>query len=101
MFGLGLLKRVSGEVRRDLAAARERDPAARGVGSLEILPSWGGFQAILVHRAAHALNEAGVPVLPMSMAYAWRAVSGVEIHTAARLGAEHCITSRWCVGNRY
>ena len=88
MFGLGLLKRVSGEVRRDLAAARERDPAARGVGSLEILASWGGVQAILVHRAAHALHEAGVPGLPLALSYGVRAVSGVEIHPAARIGAE-------------
>jgi serine O-acetyltransferase len=88
VIGLGLLKRVGGEVRRDLAAARERDPAARGVGSLEILTSWGGVQAILGHRLAHALNEIGVPVLPMALAYATRAVSGVEIHPAARIGAE-------------
>ena len=88
MFGLGLLKRVGGEVRRDLAAARERDPAARGVGSVEILASWGGVQAILVHRAAHALHESGVPVVPLALAYATRAVSGVEIHPAARIGDE-------------
>src|SRR5256714_11001007 len=88
MLGLGLLKRVTGEVRRDLLAARERDPAARGVGSVEILASWGGVQAILVHRAAHALHESGVPVVPMALAYGTRAVSGVEIHPAARIGAE-------------
>jgi serine O-acetyltransferase len=88
VFGLGLLKRVGGEVRRDLAAARERDPAARGVGSVEILASWGGVQAILVHRAAHALHESGVPVVPLALAYATRAVSGVEIHPAARIGDE-------------
>ncbi len=88
MLGLGLLKQVSGEVRRDLAAARERDPAARSIGSLEILTSWGGVQAVLVHRAAHALHEAGVPVVPLALAYATRAVSGVEIHPAARIGAE-------------
>ncbi len=88
MLGLGLLKQVSGEVRRDLAAARERDPAARSIGSLEILTSWGGVQAVLVHRAAHALHEAGVPVLPLALAYGTRAVSGVEIHPAARIGAE-------------
>jgi len=88
MLGLGLLKRVGVEVRRDLAAARERDPAARRVGSLEILASWGGVQAILVHRAAHALHEAGLPAVPMALAYASRAVTGVEIHPAARIGAE-------------
>ena len=75
-------------MRRDLAAARERDPAARGVGSIEILSSWGGVQAILVHRVAHALHEAGLPAVPMALAYASRAVTGVEIHPAARIGAE-------------
>src|SRR5213595_1182516 len=88
MLGLGLLRRVGAEVRRDLAAARERDPAARRVGSLEILTSWGGVQAILTHRAAHALHEAGVPLVPMALAYASRAITGVEIHPAARMGAE-------------
>ena len=88
MLGLGLLKRIGAEVRRDVAAARERDPAARRVGSLEILTSWGGVQAILVHRAAHALQEAGMPLVPMALAYASRAVTGVEIHPAARVGAE-------------
>ncbi len=76
------------EVRSDIAAARDRDPAARGVGSLEILASWGGVQAVLAHRLAHALHGAGVPVVPHGLAYASRAVTGVEIHPAARIGAE-------------
>jgi len=87
MLGLGLLQRVTKEVRRELAAARERDPAARGVGSLEILTSWAGVQAILAHRVAHALHEAGVPVAPMALSFASRALTGVEIHPAARVGA--------------
>ena len=37
MLGLGTLRRVAGEIRRDVAAAHERDPAARGVSSVEIL----------------------------------------------------------------
>jgi serine O-acetyltransferase len=88
VLGLGLLQRVTKEVRQDLAAARERDPAARGVGSVEILTGWAGVQAILTHRAAHALHEAGVPVLPMALAFASRAVTGIEIHPAAKVGAE-------------
>jgi serine O-acetyltransferase len=88
LFGLGTLKRVAHEVRSDIAAARDRDPAARGVGSLEILASWGGVQAILVHRAAHALHDAGVPLVPLVLSYASRSVTGVEIHPAARIGAE-------------
>jgi serine O-acetyltransferase len=88
MLGLGILKRVAGEVRRDIAAARDRDPAARGVGSLEILAGWGGVQAVLVHRAAHALDEAGVPMIPLALSYTSRAFTGVEIHPAAVIGSE-------------
>ena len=37
MLGLGTLRRVAGELRRDVAAAQERDPAALGVSAVEIL----------------------------------------------------------------
>lgn len=84
-------KRVVSEVRADVAAARDRDPAAQGVSAFEILGSWAGVQALLVHRAAHALLEAGVPVLPRAIAYLARAVTGVEIHPAARIGKEFFI----------
>ena len=79
-------KRVVSEVRADVAAARDRDPAAQGVSTTEILTSWAGVQALLTHRAAHALLEAGVPWVPRAIAYATRAVTGVEIHPAAEIG---------------
>jgi serine O-acetyltransferase len=84
-------RRVVSEVRADVAAARDRDPAAQGVSTLEILSSWAGVQALLAHRAAHALMEAGVPVAPRVIAYATRAVTGVEIHPAAVIGREFFI----------
>ena len=79
------------EVRADVAAARDRDPAAQGVSTLEILSSWAGVQALLAHRASFALREAGVPLLPRTIAYLSRAVTGVEIHPAARIGSEFFI----------
>ncbi len=85
------LKRVASEVRADVAAARDRDPAAQGVSTFEILTGWAGVQALLAHRAAHALLETRVPWLPRAIAYAARAVTGVEIHPAARIGAEFFI----------
>jgi serine O-acetyltransferase len=91
MLGFNTLRRVARELRSDIASARERDPAARGVGSLEILINWGGVQAILAHRVAHALLETGMPVAPMALAYASRAVTGVEIHPAARIGEDFFI----------
>jgi serine O-acetyltransferase len=86
MLGLGTLTRVARELRRDVAAAHERDPAARGVSSFEVLASWPGVHALLSHRVAHALHEAGVPFVPRSLALATRAVTGIEIHPAARIG---------------
>jgi serine O-acetyltransferase len=82
---------VVSEVRADVAAARDRDPAAQGVSTGEILGSWAGVQALLAHRAAHALMDARVPVLPRAIAYVTRVVTGVEIHPAARIGREFFI----------
>jgi serine O-acetyltransferase len=85
------LKRVLREVRSDVAAARDRDPAAQGVSTFEILSSWAGVQALLAHRAAHAMDEAGVPVLPRMLAYLTRSITGVEIHPSAKIGGEFFI----------
>jgi serine O-acetyltransferase len=86
MLGLGTLTRVTRELRQDLTAAQERDPAARGIGRVEILLTYGGVQALLAHRVAHALHEAGVPMVPHALANASRVLTGVEIHPAARIG---------------
>jgi serine O-acetyltransferase len=91
MFGLTTFRRVVREVRDDVAAARDRDPAARGVATVEILTSWAGVQALLAHRLAHALDEAGVPMAPMLIAYLSRGVTGVEIHPRAKVGADFFI----------
>jgi serine O-acetyltransferase len=82
---------VLAEIRADVAAARDRDPAAQGVSSFEILTGWAGVQALLAHRVAHALREAGVPLAPRTIAYLSRAVTGVEIHPAAQIGREFFI----------
>ena len=86
MVGLRTLRRVAGELRRDVAAARDRDPAAKGVSTLEILAAWPGVHALLAHRLAHALHSARVPLLPRAMAYASRSLTGIEIHPAAEIG---------------
>jgi len=91
MLGLGTLRRVIGEVTSDVTSARDRDPAAQEIGALEILSGWAGVQALLAHRVAHALWESEVPFAPRAIAYASRAVTGVEIHPAARIGSEFFI----------
>jgi len=91
MLGLGTLRRVAKEITSDVTAARERDPAARGVGAFEILTGWAGVQALLTHRVSHALWESGMPFVPRVLAYASRSVTGVEIHPAARIGSDFFI----------
>ena len=86
MPGIGTAARVASELRRDIVAARDRDPAARGVGQAEILATWPGIHALLAHRVAHALYGAGVPLLPRLISMLSRALTGIEIHPAARIG---------------
>src|SRR3954454_14463955 len=86
MLGLSTIRRVSGELRRDIHAVRERDPAARDVRTAEIVAGWPGLHPHLAHRVANALSAAGVPGAPRAIAYFSRAVSGIEIHPAAKIG---------------
>ena len=86
MAGPSTLRAIAAEVRRDVRAARERDPAATGVPAASVLAAWPGVHALLAHRVAHALHRAAVPLVPRLIAYASRAATGVEIHPAARIG---------------
>ena len=86
MLGLGTFTRVARELREDLTAAQERDPAARNVGRTEILLTYGGVQALLAHRISHAMDEAGVPLAPRVLANFIKVMTGVEIHPAAHIG---------------
>ena len=86
MLGLGTFARVARELREDLTAAQERDPAARNVGRAEILLTYGGVQAVLAHRISHALDEVGVPLAPRMLSNVVKVLTGVEIHPAAKIG---------------
>jgi serine O-acetyltransferase len=86
MLGAHTIKQVSKEIRNAVATARDRDPAARDVSTLGILSSWGGVQAILAHRVAHAFHGNGSRLAPRVIVYATRALTGIEIHPGARIG---------------
>jgi serine O-acetyltransferase len=86
MLGLDTLTRVARELREDLAAAQERDPAARNVGRAEILLTYGGVQALLAHRVSQALDDVGIPLLPRMLSNVVKVATGVEIHPAAKIG---------------
>jgi len=86
MPGFGAFAGVAKEVRRDVLAARDRDPAASGVAQLEILAMWPGIHALLGYRVAHRMYLSGVPILPRLISMLMRALTGIEIHPAATIG---------------
>ena len=71
-------------IARDIQAARERDPAA--TNAIEIILTYPGFHARQLHRLAHTLHSAGVPVLPRLISHTSRFVTGIEIHPGAKIG---------------
>jgi serine O-acetyltransferase len=71
-------------IKRDIQAARERDPAA--VSTLEIIFAYPGFHARQLHRLAHSLHRRGVPVVPRVISHLNRFLTGIEIHPGARIG---------------
>jgi serine O-acetyltransferase len=81
-----VIRATLAEIRRDVDAARDRDPAAAGVSRWEILLAWPGVQALLAHRVAHVLFGAGVPLLPRLISTVARSFTGIEIHPAAKIG---------------
>ena len=76
-------------IRQDFQSVFERDPAA--VGTLEVLLTYSGFHAILVHRIAHWLLHHHVPLLPRLLSHLARMATGVEIHPAATIGSHFVI----------
>jgi serine O-acetyltransferase len=78
--------RVVGEVRRDVHAARDRDPAARSASNGEILATWPGIHALLAYRVGHALQAAGMPIVPRMISMLTRTITGIEIHPSASIG---------------
>ncbi len=73
---------------RDLIrAAVSRDPAARGFwGAVEVVFTYSGVHAIVMHRFAHLLWELDVPFLPRLISQVTRFFTGIEIHPGAVVG---------------
>ncbi|MFN8110543.1 MAG: serine O-acetyltransferase [Thermoleophilia bacterium] len=70
-------------VRRDIAAVKERDPAANSTA--EVL-MYQGLHAIWMHRAAHAMHVHGLRLPARAVSQLSRFLTGIEIHPGARIG---------------
>jgi serine O-acetyltransferase len=71
-------------VKEQIDTIFREDPAAKSVA--EILLCYPGFHAILLHRLAHKLYKAGVPLLPRVISQLSRFLTGIEIHPGATIG---------------
>ena len=71
-------------IREQIDTIFREDPAAKSV--LEIVLCYPGFHAILLHRLAHRLYRAGVPLVPRVISQTSRFLNGIEIHPGARIG---------------
>jgi len=72
------------EIRDDIRATLERDPAARS--SAEVVLFYPGFHARVAHRLAHALHRRGLPLIPRGIMHVARFLTGIEIHPGATIG---------------
>jgi serine O-acetyltransferase len=72
-------------IRRDIGAARERDPARPTV--LEVVFAYPGVHAIWGHRVSHWLWNRGARLAARAFAELTRIFTGVDIHPGAVLGA--------------
>jgi serine O-acetyltransferase len=71
-------------IREQIDTIFREDPAAKSV--LEIFLCYPGFHAILLHRLAHRLFRAGIPLIPRVISQFSRLITGIEIHPGARIG---------------
>lgn len=71
-------------LREDIKSIIERDPAARH--AWEVATCYPGFQAIMMHRWAHACWTRRLKWLGRFISYLARIITGIEIHPGATMG---------------
>lgn len=71
-------------VREDIDSVFERDPAARN--KFEVLTTYPGVHAIVMHRVAHRLWNSGWRYSARLVSFATRVWSNIDIHPGATIG---------------
>lgn len=72
------------QMKEDIAAVRQRDPAARSV--LQILFLYPGVKALRMYRRAHWFHERGMDFIARWISQRAVRKTGIEIHPAAKIG---------------
>jgi len=71
-------------LKEEIAVVFDRDPAARN--TWEVVTCYPGFHAMLFHRLAHSLWNAGLKWLARLVSHLSRWLTGIEIHPGATIG---------------
>ena len=71
-------------IKEDIRTVMERDPAARG--TFEVLTNYPGLHALLLHRLAHKIWNAGFCWFGRTISTFSRWLTGIEIHPGAKIG---------------
>jgi serine O-acetyltransferase len=71
-------------LREDIQCVYERDPAARS--AFEILTTYPGIHAVMMHRLSHRLWGWGLKWLARILSHLARWTTGIEIHPGASIG---------------
>lgn len=75
---------ISNEIKTDIAAVRDRDPAARN--DAEVLLLYSGVHAILAYRVAHKLYLGKKYFPARAVSQLAKFITGIEIHPGATIG---------------
>lgn len=78
------VKKVIKDVKYDISAIRDRDPAA--TSDIEVMLLYSGFHAVQAHRIAHALHKKGHTFSARAVSQIAKFVTGIEIHPGATIG---------------
>jgi len=79
-----LAKSVKEEIKSDVDAIKQRDPAAKS--DVEVLLLYSGLHAILAYRVAHKLYLGGHSFSARAVSQLARFFTGIEIHPGATIG---------------
>lgn len=71
-------------IKEDVKTVFDRDPAARN--TLEVVTTYPGVHAILLHRVAHRSWNFGLRWLARAISHFARWITGIEIHPGATIG---------------
>ncbi len=71
-------------IKHDINSVKERDPAAHS--SLEIILTYSGLHAVIMHRAAHWFYIHDHKVIARAISQISRFLTGIEIHPGAKIG---------------